>query len=171
MSEDDPQPTAEDLEHDKLAQLSARFWAAMAAREAGRIDAAEDALRAILREEPRLPEPRLELARTLLDTERLEEAEDHAREAIIHLEAGGAWTDDLDDNVVLSIAHATLAEALRQRAESDEVVFGDPAVFKALVEESKDHFTKAAELDPSDATASYYAFFMGPPSGTGAPTT
>ena len=42
------------------------------------------------------------------------------------------------------------------------VIFGDPAEFKALLAESKTHFARARELDPTDETSSYYAFFLGP---------
>lgn len=143
-----------------LDELGRRFVAALRDKEAGRIDRAEDELRAILRVEPRLPEPRMELARLLLDTDRLDDAEDHAREALEALGQGGAWTEEVPEHTVKSIAHATLAEILRRKADEDDVIFGDPAAFRALVEEAREHFAKAAELDPSDATASYYAFHM-----------
>lgn len=164
---DDDRPDPASLEQPTLDALAPRFLSALAAREAGRVDAAEDTLRDILRQEPRLPEPRLELARLLLDTDRLGEAEEHARQALDHLEAGGQWTDDLPDEVVQSVAHATLAEILRRRADEDDVIFGAPEAFKALVDEAKLHFRRAAELDPSDDTASYYAFFLGPESERG----
>jgi tetratricopeptide (TPR) repeat protein len=144
-----------------LDALAQRFLGALAHKEAGRIDRAEDELRAILRVEPRLPEPRLELARLLLDSDRLDDAEDQAREALEALEAGGAWTEELPEETVRSIAHATLAEILRRRADEDDVLFGDPEAFRALVAEAREHFRKAAALDPSDETASYYAFHMG----------
>ena len=143
-----------------LGELGQKFLVALAHKEAGRVDRAEDELRAILRVEPRLPEPRMELARLLLDTDRLEDAEDQAREALESLELGGAWTEDVPEQTVKSIAHATLAEVLRRRADEDDVIFGDPDAFRALVEEARQHFAKAAELDPSDATANYYAFHM-----------
>lgn len=146
----------------RLDDLAGRFLAALRAKEGGRIDDAEASLRDILAEEPRLAEPRMELARLLLDTERIPEALAQAREALEHLEASGVWTADVPEHVVRSIAHALMAEVLRRHAESDEVVFGDPETFKALIAESKQHFSQAAELDPSDAMSSYYAFFLGP---------
>lgn len=164
FDDDDGSP---DPEHEALDALGTRFITALGFKDAGKIDQAEDDLRAILREEPRLAEPRMELARILLDTERLADAEDHAREALEHLEQSGPWTHDLPPNVLLGLAHALLAEVLRRRAEDDDVIFGDPADFKALIEESKAHFEKAAELDPSDEYASYHAFFLGVP-GKGA---
>lgn len=148
-------------EQSHLEELGARFMAALRAKEAGKLDAAEDELRAILRTEPRLPEPHMELARILLDTDRLDEAESHAREALEHLEAGGQWTDELPENVVKGLAWALLAEILRRIADEDDVIFGSPEKFKRLVDESQKAFAKAAELDPSDEYASYHAFFLG----------
>jgi tetratricopeptide (TPR) repeat protein len=153
----------DESERAHLDALSERFMAALAQKDAGRIDAAEDALRAILRTEPRLAEPRLELARILLDTDRLEEAEDHAREAVDVLDNGGQWTDELPETVVQAIGHATLAEILRRKADEDDVIFGDPEVFREMVREAQQHFARAAELDPSEDYASYHAFFMGLP--------
>lgn len=146
---------------DPLDALGERFMAALRAKEAGDLDAAEDELRAILRTEPRLPEPHLELGRILLDTDRLDEAETHAREALTHLEASGPWTEEVPENVVGGLAWGLLAEVLRRIADEDDVIFGDPARFKALVAESQRAFAKAASLDPSDEYASYHAFFLG----------
>ncbi len=148
-------------EHRQLQELGQRFMAALRTKDAGDLDRAEDELRAILRVEPRLAEPHMELARILLDTDRLSEAEAHAREALAHLDAGGPWTEDLPENTVRAIAWALLAEVLRRIADEDDVIFGDPARFKALIDESRAAFDKASELDPSDEFASYHAFFMG----------
>jgi tetratricopeptide (TPR) repeat protein len=156
---------ADDTEARQLEQLGARFLAALASRERGALDEAEDELRAIVRVEPRLAEPRLELARILLDTDRLDDAEDQAREALDALVAGGQWIDDLPEATVLAIAHATLAEILRRKADEDDVIFGDPDTFHRMVREAKEHFARAAELDPSEEYASYYAFFLGQPTG------
>ena len=145
----------------KLTELESRFLAALSSKEAGDLDAAEEELRAILRVEPRLPEPHLELGRLLLDTDRLDDAEDHVREALRLVEAGGQWTDEIPEAVLEALTHATLAEVLRRRADDDDVIFGDPAVFKSLVDESRRHFARAAELDPQDEYASYHAFFLG----------
>jgi hypothetical protein len=38
-----------------------------------------------------------------------------------------------------------------------------PAQFHAIVNEARQHFQRANELDPSDEYASYHAFFMGIP--------
>lgn len=153
----------DDREQEALEALEKRFVTAVTHKDQGRLDDAEDEFRDILRAEPRLPEPRMELARLLLDTDRLDEAEEHAREALGFLEAGGQWTDDLSEEAVLGLAHALLAEILRRRAEDDTVIFGDPQAFQRIVTESREHFERAAALDPSDEYSSYHAFFMGKP--------
>ena len=158
MSSDDADATLEALEP--------RFLDALRASAAGDIDTAEDELREIVKVEPRLPEPHMELARLLLDTGRLEEAEAHVREALTHLESGGQWTDELPENVVLALANALLAEVLRQRADQDDVIFGDPEQFKAMLDEAQMRFRTASSLDPRDEYSSFHAFFLGPVKGT-----
>jgi tetratricopeptide (TPR) repeat protein len=152
-------------EHEQrlLDELGQRFLTAMQLKEGAKLDLAEDELRAILRTEPRLAEPRMELARILLDTDRLDEALEEAREALEVLDKNGPWTQDLEENVVQAIAHATLAEILRRKADEDDVIFGDPEIFRAMVAEAKAHFEKAASLDPNEEMSSYYAFFLGIP--------
>ncbi len=146
----------------KLDELGQRFMTALARKEKGDVDRAEDDLRAILRVEPRLGEPHLELARLLLDTDRIEEAEDHARTALEILLGGGQWTDEVPENELQALAHATLAEVLRRLADEDEVIFGDREHFDRLVKEAREHFSKAAELDPRDEYSSYHAFYLDP---------
>lgn len=165
MHESDP---FKDQEDELVRALEPRFVEALELKDAGRFDDAEDALRSILKLEPRLAEPRLELARLLLDTDRLDEAEEQARAGLESLQSGGQWTDDLPEEVILALAHALLAEVLRRRADEDRVIFGDPGEFRRIVAESREHFETAARLDPSDAYASYHAFFLGP-RGHGAP--
>jgi tetratricopeptide (TPR) repeat protein len=133
-----------------LPGLGPRFLAAIEARAAGRVDEALEAFGAILKVEPRLAEPRMEIARIHLETGRIDEAEIEAREALRVLLAGGQWTDDLPENVVQALAWALLGEILKEKAASDEVVFGDPKLFSDLIAESRAAYAKAAELDPSD---------------------
>jgi len=116
-------------EEAQLHALGEKFMAAIQARNSGDLESAEASLRSIIRVEPRLPEPHMELGRLLLELGQLEEAESHAREAIEQLERGGQWTDELPEAVVLSIAFSLLGEVLRRRADSDEVVFGKPDLF------------------------------------------
>jgi tetratricopeptide (TPR) repeat protein len=153
----------DDAERDVLDQLAGLFVRALDARERGDIDDAEDLLREIIRREPRLAEPHMELARICLDTDRLADAEPHAREALAHLAAGGPWTEDLPENVVQALAHALLAEVLRRRADEEDLIFGDAAAYKAVVHEARAHFQLAHKLDPSDEYSSYHAFFLGIP--------
>ena len=149
-------------ESDQLEKLGQDFLAALTLVQNGHVNAAFDAFTAILRTEPRLAEPRMELARLLLDTDRADEAEEHARQALDDLSNHGQWVEDLAENTVLAMAHALLAEALRRRIEEDDLIFGDPEQFKRTLKESQTHFAKAAELDPSDEYSSYHALFMGP---------
>jgi tetratricopeptide (TPR) repeat protein len=147
----------------RLDALAAQFTAALDLKERGDLDRAEEMLHRVLRAEPRLPEPRMELARILLDTDRLADAEEHARLALEHLEGGGRWTDSLPPGVVEAIAHALLAEILRRRLEEDDVIFGDPEGFRRMLQESQQLFARAHTLDPTDETSSYYALFLGDP--------
>ncbi|RME26786.1 MAG: hypothetical protein D6798_05960, partial [Deltaproteobacteria bacterium] len=140
-----------------LAGLGERFLAALDAVRAGRLDEAAEELRAILKVEPRLAEPRIELARLHLQTGQLEEAAEQAQEAIRILENGGQWTEDLDEDTVLSLAWNIRAEALRQQADQDSVVFGDPAEWERLMKESREAFATAARLDPQNEHARYWA--------------
>ena len=141
-----------------ISGLQARFFEALGARQRGDADGAAELLRGILRIEPRLAEPRLELANILLAAGQHDEAEENLREAIRVLETGGQWTDDLDEDVVLSLAYGTLGEVLRQKADSDAVVFGNPSAFEGLIREAKSAFAKAAALDPDNAHAGYWSF-------------
>jgi tetratricopeptide (TPR) repeat protein len=154
---------ADEQEQQLLEELGQRFLTALQLKDGAKLDLAEDELRAILRTEPRLAEPRMELARILLDTDRLDEALEQAREALEVLEKNGPWTQDLEENVVQAIAHATLAEILRRKADEDDIIFGDPEIFRSMVAEAKAHFEKAAALDPNEDMSSYYAFFLGIP--------
>jgi tetratricopeptide (TPR) repeat protein len=151
-----------DGQENPLDVLAKQFVAALALKRSGKLDKAEDELKAIIRAEPRLPEPHMEVARLLLDSDRLADAESHAREALAHLDASGPWTDEIPSHIVRGLAWALLAETLRRIADEDDVIFGDPDRFRALLEESQDAFSKAAKLDPSDEYASYHAFFLGP---------
>ncbi len=144
-----------------LASLGPRFLGALRLRETGQVDAALDAFAGLLKLEPRLAEPRLEIARIYLEMGRLDDAEAEAREAIRILEAGGQWTEDIPENVLAALAWALLGEILKEKAASDEVVFGDPGVFTAFLEQSRFAFARAAELDPSDTSSQINALELG----------
>jgi thioredoxin-like negative regulator of GroEL len=153
-----------DVERDEelVRALEKRFEEALDARRRGDVDGAAELLRGILKIEPRLAEPRLELAHLLIETGQVEEAEEHAREAISVLEAGGRWTEELDDSQILSLAWSTLGEALRRRADDDAVVFGPAAAYEALVNESQSAFERAVGLDPENEHARGWSLPSGP---------
>jgi tetratricopeptide (TPR) repeat protein len=144
----------------RLAALETRFAAALSARRAGDAPGAADLLRSIRAAEPRLAEPRIELAHILLEAGQAAEAEEEVREALRHLDSDGQWTDDVPEPVLQSIAWSILAEALRVQADDDAVVFGDPAEWSRLMDESAAAWAKAATLDPSNALAAEMAFGM-----------
>ena len=145
----------EDEQH--LDGLDKQFLDGVKALEAGDVDGAAETFRRILKQEPRLAEPRVELGRILIETGQLQEAEAEIREAIRILEGGGLWIETLEEHQVKSVAFGMLAEALRQLAETDEVVFGDPEAWRKIVDESHAAFRKARELDPENAHADYWA--------------
>lgn len=144
-----------------LAALGPRFLAALEKRAAGKVDVALEELHAILQAEPRLGEPRLEIARIYLEMGRLEDAEAEAREGLRILEGGGIWVEDLPENIVAAVGWALLGEILKERATSDDVVFGDPEVFTELVAQSRAAFARAAALDPSDTASIVTAAELG----------
>jgi len=159
-----PQPSAivsalADEAH--LEGLAIRFMTAMERRRNGDIDRAHKDLLAILKVEPRLAEPHMELASLLLATEQPEPAVDHAREALRLLDQGGQWTEDLPDNVVKSLAWNLLGEGLKQVADQDSVVFGAPERWNRLMLEAKSAFKQAAAIDPENKHASWSAFGFG----------
>jgi tetratricopeptide (TPR) repeat protein len=153
MPPDDTRDESEELDERHLKALETRFLQALEARGRGDVDGAAELLRGVLKVDPRLAEPRLELANILLETGQLVEAEDQVREALTTLQGGGRWTEDLDDSQLQSLAWGTLGEALRRRADTDDVVFGPAEAYVALVEEAERAFHKALDLDPDNEHA------------------
>jgi tetratricopeptide (TPR) repeat protein len=145
-----------------LEGLEELFLSAMDARRKADFDQATKLLHKVLRREPRLAEPRLELAGLLMEAGQLDEAVEQAREATRILDAGGQWNLDVPAHAMRSLAWDTLGEAIRRTADQDSVVFGDPEVWKGLMDEAKAAFRTAAQLDPDNAHASYAAFGFGP---------
>ena len=140
--------------------LEQRFMQAMAARENGDLDSAAEMMLGILKIEPRLAEPHLELAHIYLQVEQLEDAQTHIDEAIIYLESGGQWTDDLEPDEILSLAYSTKGEIYRALAGQDEIVFGDEEEFTRLLKESKSAFKKASLINPQNEHAAYWSRSM-----------
>ena len=146
-----------DADEQHLEGLDQQFLGGLKSFEAGDVDGAAETFRRILKVEPRLAEPRIELGRILLETGQLKESEAEFREAIRILDGGGIWIESLGEDQVKSVAFGLLAEALRRIAETDEVVFGDPEQWRAVVDESHAAFRKARDLDPDNAHADYWA--------------
>ena len=140
-----------------MSELSEIFMEALQAHGRADVDRAIDLLRSLIQKEPRLPEPHLQLGRIHLDAGRLEDAEAETREAMKWLAGGGQWVDEVSEEVMESLAHGQLAEILRRTAETDEVLFGDPERFKALLAESRKHFDEAHRLDPDNEHAELFA--------------
>ena len=164
----DEQQSHADRDEEHLAPLAIRFMRALELRRAGQVDRAAEDLRSILRVEPRLAEPHMELASVHLAIEQPERGLEHAREAVRLLETGARWNEDLPEHVVRSLAYNLLGEALRKTADQDAVVFGAPEQWKALMEEARGAFRRAAELDPENQHASWAAFGFGPEPEPGA---
>ena len=157
MSDEKENPAPEE---GHTIDLEAPFLSALKARRSGDVDKAMDLLQEVLKGDPRLPEPHLEMAHIHLEAERFDLAEEQAREGLKWLVQGGQWVEDLEPHVVLSHAHDLLGQILQERAATDEIVFGDEEVFKDLVKEAKSHFSRARELDPKNEHANFTAFFM-----------
>lgn len=153
-----------------LVGLNDQFMDALKRFEKNDIDGAAEQFRRILQVEPRLAEPRIELARILIETQQTDEAESEIREAIRILENGGQWIESLPEHQVLSVSYGLLAETLRRRAEEDQIVFGDPETWRAIVDESHAAFRKARSLDPENAHAEYWAFSLDLDAKNGEPT-
>jgi Tfp pilus assembly protein PilF len=131
-----------------IEPMQALFMAAMEHRQVGHAKKAESCLLEILKNEPRLPEPHLELAHIYHGMELLEEAKTHIDQAVQFLENGGQWLD-LPENEILAMAYLIQGEIYRSLADLDEVVFGDQAVYVDYVNRAKNAFTKANHLDSS----------------------
>jgi hypothetical protein len=140
----------ENESEEELVALQMRFKQALIARSKNDIDAAGELLRGILAVEPRLPEPHLELSNLLFTVGQHDDALVHAEEAVKLLEAGGQWTDDLPENVLMSLAYSTLGEILLHIANQDSTVFGPEEEWKKLMSRSRTVMKKAQALDPDN---------------------
>jgi len=145
-----------DRDEEHLEGLGDRFLVALGLMEKGEIDRAAELFRGIIKIEPRLAEPRMELARILLDTGQIDEAHGQATEAVRILDCGGQWTEALPENVVLSTAYGLVGEICRRMASADEVVFGDPDLWKERMDQAQAAFRRASALDPENAHANHW---------------
>lgn len=149
----------ESTEDERVIALQSRFMNAMKARQKGDVDSAAELLLSIIKVEPRLPEPHMELAHILLGVEKYDDALSHAQEAVRYLEMNGQWLDDIEENVLLSMAYNILGESYRKIADQDEIVFGDAEKWEELIKSSKSAYQKAAALDPENAHANFWGGF------------
>ena len=134
---------------ENLQHLEQEFLQAMALRQAGNVTRSEEILLAIVQNEPRLPEPHIELAHIYLLSERHEDSLNHIQEAIQYLENGGQWLE-MEEGVLLSLAYTIQGEIYQIMADQDDVVFGEPEAWKSLIAQSKQSFIKAAALDANN---------------------
>ena len=142
----------DDVENATLQQFETYFLNAMELRQQGNTQAATKILLAILKEEPRLPEPHLEIAHIYYSTDQLDDAQTHIDQAVQQLENGGQWLD-IPENDLLSIAYVLQGEIYRGLADQDEVVLGNPAKFQELINRARNAFNKAKMIDPTNAEA------------------
>jgi tetratricopeptide (TPR) repeat protein len=140
-------------ESETLDTLAMAFEKALDLRREGQEKRAELALHGILQIEPRLAEPRLELAHFALARGEADEAEEQARLAIETLRAGGQWTLDLPANRLLAYALNLLGEALSQRLETANELLDDRDAFLAAWNEAAALFDEAMSLDPTNDDA------------------
>jgi len=140
-----------------METLQELWLAAVAARQEEDDDKAREHLEEIVRKEPRLAEPHLELGHMAIDAGDLGDAEAHVRLAVEQLERGNQWVDDLPADQLLGFAHNLLGEILFARADllstSD-----DRAAFDDLWNQAADEFARAHQLDPENPDAKRNAF-------------
>ena len=137
-------------EASEIEPMQALFMAAMEHRQGGDARKSEICLLEIIKKEPRLPEPHLELAHIYLAQEQFEEARTHIEQAVQYLENGGQWLD-LPENEILTMAYLIQGEIYRSLADLDEVVFGEQAAYIDYVNRAKNAFKKANMIDSSTA--------------------
>ena len=142
-----------------LKQLEFKFLEAIKAHQEENLDKAEQLNKAILKIEPRLVEPNVELSSIALRRDQLEEAMSYAEEAIRLCGLHGHWMDNFTDNELLSMAYCSLGESLRRQAEKDEVIFQEPQKFEILINKAKEAYQKAAEFDPENEFAKFWGGF------------
>ena len=130
----------------EIEPMQALFIAAMEHRQHGDSKKSEACLLEIVKKEPRLPEPHLELAHIYHAQEHFEDARTHIEQAVQYLENGGQWLD-LPEMEILSMAYLIQGEIYRSLADLDEVVFGDQAVYIDYVNRAKNAFKKANLID------------------------
>ena len=152
---DDDDIEISDQENSYTNALIKKFEQAMEARERNDIDSCCELLLQVIKQEPRLPEPHLEIANIYLIIEKLEDARVHIEEAITYLENGGQWMD-MDLSTVLSLAYATKSEIYHALADQDEIVLNaNETEFIRLMKISKEAKQKSEECNPNQHVDNY----------------
>jgi tetratricopeptide (TPR) repeat protein len=150
-----PDTTLEMMEFDQeqLTALEPKMRRALTAREQGNDGEARKLFEAILKEEPRLAEPRLELSHMAALTEDWEEAQSQARLAVEILKRGGQWTQDVEPQVLLGFALNLLGELMVRPLEEGDLFLTDRPRFDACWNEASTLFGLAMATDPSNVDA------------------
>ncbi len=165
MTEPETATTPEDVlvgpEH-HLVPLGTKLARAITLRGEGKDEEAAELLREVLKADPRLPEPRLELAHIAATKEDWEEAEGQARQAVAILRAGGQWTAAMKPTELLAFAINLLGEVLYRALESSDLIFRDPNLFTVGWNEAAALFAEAARLDPKNPDARHWSSHVRP---------
>jgi hypothetical protein len=142
-----------DADRALLEALEPKMRKALALRQAGDEAAAVKLLRAILADEPRLAEPRLELAHLAVVAEAWEEAREQAAMAVEILRAGGQWILDLPPETLLSFALNLLGETVVRPLEEGDLFLVDREAFTTAWNGAAALFEEATKLDPDNEEA------------------
>lgn len=145
--------TMMEFDQEQLTALEPKMRLAMTAREQGNDSEARKLFEEILKEEPRLAEPRLELAHMAAVTEDWEEAQGHARLAVEILKRGGQWTQDVAAEVLLGFALNLLGELVVRPLEEGDLFLTDRPRFDTSWNEASTLFGLALAADPSNVDA------------------
>lgn len=136
-------------ESGRLAPLGPRLQRAFTLRQQGQTEEATRILREILTVEPRLAEPRLELAAIAAEVEDWDEAEQQARQAVVALRAGGQWTADVSGSELLAFALNLLGEVIIRPLQDSDGFLQDRARYEARWNEAATLFEAAVAADPT----------------------
>lgn len=136
-----------------LADLAGRFEQGLELRRKGDTKGAQKAFQDILRAEPRLAEPRLELAHIATDAGDWEEAEAQARQSVEILRSGGQWIDSLQPQELLSFATNLLGEIIVREIEDSDTLIDDAEALQARWNEAATLFAAALLAWPTNTDA------------------
>ena len=143
---------SDQFEEPDLSEVEWIFNDAVKLMRDGDTAGAKDQFKQVLRADPRLPEPYLELAIISREEQDLDLAIDETRMGLELLEKGGQWVDTLPNHVVLAHARNLLAELLVEAAQQGDIPI-QPDVFEPMWNEAVALFESAQETDPDNETA------------------